>query len=296
MNKTKKKEPKISFEMIRLILPIDRILPIRKVDTTGRKFARYRSIVSSIPQTGVIEPLIVYPQKGTKDCYLLMDGHYRLAACRELGIAEVECLVTSEDESYTYNAKVNRLAPIQEQRMILKAIDSGVPIERIAAALNRKESEIRASLKITEGLCQEVVNLLKDKQVAPGTLRLLKRVVASRQIEIAELLTAANNYTMPYAEALVLGTPKEKLVDKAIPKSRKIKPEDLHRMEEEMESLQKEYKVCEQTFAGNMLQLTLFRGFLKKLLANARIERFLKNRHADLHQELAEIASSEAIC
>ncbi|MCW1924253.1 ParB N-terminal domain-containing protein [Luteolibacter arcticus] len=296
MSDTKKIEAKVAFGMSRLMLPLDRILPIRQVDTTGKKFARYRSIVRSIPETGIIEPLVVYPQKAAKGSYILLDGHYRLAACRELGIAEVECIVASDDESYTYNAKVNRLAPIQEQRMILKAIKSGVPVERIAAALNRNEGDIRASLKITDGLCQEVVNLLKDKQLAPGTLKLLKRVVASRQIEIAELLTAANNYTKPYAEALVLGTPKEKLVDKSAPKPRKIKPQELHRMEVEMESLQKEYKVCEQTFAGNMLQLTLFRGFLKKLLANPKVERFLKNRHAGLHQELSEIAASETIC
>ncbi|HWL54350.1 MAG TPA: plasmid partitioning protein RepB C-terminal domain-containing protein [Chthoniobacteraceae bacterium] len=294
-SKNKPKEPKIAFGMNRLILPINRILPIRQIDATGKKFSRYRAIVTSIPETGLIEPLIVYPQKGVKDFYLLMDGHYRFAACRELGITEVECLIASEDESYTYNAKVNRLAPIQEQRMILKAIEGGVPVARIAAALHRDEAHIRASMRITEGLCREVVNVLKDKQVSRGTLNLLKRVITSRQIEIVDLLSGAGNYTKPYVEALVMATPREKLVGKAIPRNRKIRPEELHRMEVEMDSLQKEYKVCEQTFAGSMLQLTLFRGFLKKLLANTRIVRFLKARHADLYQELAEIASCETI-
>jgi|APTNR8051073442_1049403.scaffolds.fasta_scaffold28034_2 ParB/RepB/Spo0J family partition protein len=292
----KKNQPKLAFGTTRLRVPIDHILPIRKVDTTGKKFSRYRSIVRSIPETGIIEPLMVYPQKDSPGFYLLMDGHYRLAACRELGIAEVECLVADEDESYTYNSKVNRLAPIQEQRMIRRAIDSGVPVERIAAALNRNEAEIRESIRLTDGLCSEVVNLLKEKQIAPGTLRLLKKVVPSRQIEIAELLTAANNFTKPYAEALVLGTPKDKLVNGSVPKSKTLKPQELHRLEVEVEAIQKEYKVCEQSFAEHMMQLTLFRGFLKKLLANARIERFLNNRHPDLHQELAEIAASEAIC
>jgi hypothetical protein len=34
-----------------------------------------------------------------------------------------------------------------------------------------------------------------------------------RQIEIAELMVSANNYSKGYAEALLLGTPKDMLVE-----------------------------------------------------------------------------------
>lgn len=180
--------------------------------------------------------------------------------------------------------------------MILKAIENGVSIKKIAAALDLDEKEIRAKLKVTDGLCQKAVDMLKEKQITPDSLRLLRRVVASRQVEIAELLVAANNYTKPYIEALILGTPKDKFNGSKLPMSRKVKPHDIQRMEVEMEALEKEYKICEQTFAGNMLQLTLFRGFLKKLLANPKIDRFLKRRYSNLLQELVEIAASEAIC
>ena len=46
------------------------------------------------------------------------------------------CLVSTDDEAFTYNKRVNRIAIIQEHRMILKAIERGVPEERIAKALN----------------------------------------------------------------------------------------------------------------------------------------------------------------
>ena len=43
-----------------------------------------------------------------------MDGHLRYYALKELGITEVDCIVSHEDESFTYNARINRVFPIQE--------------------------------------------------------------------------------------------------------------------------------------------------------------------------------------
>ncbi len=295
MTALKAKDPKIAFSPAKLTVAIANILPIRAVNTSAKKMTRYRAIVSSIKEVGLIEPIMVYPQKGAKGFYLIMDGHYRWAACKELGITEVDCLVALDDESYIYNAKVNRLAPIQEQKMILKAIENGVPLERIAAALNIKESDIRAKTRVTDGLCQEVVDALKDKQIAPDSLRLMRKVVASRQMEIAGLLSAANNYSKPYVEALILSTPKEKFMAAKQAVSHKVKPHELHQMECEMEALEKQYRLCEQKLANDMLNLTLFRGFVKALLANARIERFLKRKYGALQKELAETAASEAI-
>jgi ParB/RepB/Spo0J family partition protein len=296
MNKELTNSAKIAFDTDSLVLRLEQLLPIRQVDKSGHRFARYESIVTSIRDIGLIEPLMVFPNKGEKGKYLIMDGHSRLLACQEIGITEVACLVALDDESYSYNAKVNRLAPIQEQRMIAKAIENGVPIAKIASALNLREKDIRARMRVTVGLCQEVINMLKDKQVPPPALRLLRKVVKSRQIEIAELLNAANNYSRPYIEAMVFGTAKEKMISKHLPNTRKVKAEDLERMQGEMDSLTKEYKMCEQEFAANMMHLTLFRAFLKKVLSNPKVDRFLNNRHRDLHRELSEIAASEVVC
>lgn len=100
--------PKISFGKERLRLPLDKILPVRVIKDPEKSVSRYQSIVSSIRDIGVIEPLMVYPQKGNEGCYLLMDGHLRLHALRELGIPEVDCLVTFDDESFTYNEEDQR--------------------------------------------------------------------------------------------------------------------------------------------------------------------------------------------
>jgi hypothetical protein len=61
-------------------------------------------------------------------------------ALRELSIDEVQCLAATDDESYTYNSRINRLSTIQEHYMIRRAIQRGVAPERLAKAL-------RATLK-----------------------------------------------------------------------------------------------------------------------------------------------------
>lgn len=289
--------PKIGFGKERITLPLDKILPIRPVKDPDKSVSRYKSIVSSIREIGVIEPLMVFPQKkGTEGFYLLMDGHLRLHALRELGISEVDCLVADDDESFTYNARVSRLSPIQEHSMITKAVKDGVPPERIAAALHKNMKNIKERLNMLNGIGPETVELLKDKQMGQGTLQILRRVKSIRQIEIAELMVSANNYSKGYAEALLLGTPKDMLVDPAAPRVRtRISREELARMEMEMETLERDYKFAEDRYSENMLNLTVLLGYVRKLLGNPKVERFLGKRHAEMLVEFERIAAAEGV-
>ena len=289
--------PKIGFGTKRIVLALDRILPVRVIKDPDKTVSRYQTIVSSIREIGVIEPLMVYPQqKGTEGFYLLMDGHLRLHALRELGISEIACLVAIEDESFTYNARISRLSPIQEHSMIVKAVKDGVPAERIAAALHKNMKDIKNRLNLLNGICPEAVDILKDKQIGQSTLQILRRVKPMRQIEIAELMVSANNYSKGYAEALLLGTPKDMLVDPAAPRVRmRVSREDLARMEMEMETLERDYKAAEDQYAENMLNLTVLLGYVRKLLGNAKIEKFLSTRHAEMLVEFERIAASEGV-
>ena len=83
--------------------------------------------------------------------YLLLDGHLRIDVLKDMGQTDVTCLVSTDDEAFTYNKRVNRLAMIQEHKMILKAIERGVPEERIAKALNVDVQSIRAKAAASGG-------------------------------------------------------------------------------------------------------------------------------------------------
>src|ERR1019366_6333372 len=149
---------KIGFELRKIVVPLSDILPVRRVNDPQSNIKRYRTIRASIKEVGLIEPLVVYPQKGAPGKYLLLDGHLRHYALKDLG---------------------------------------------------RTEADVKASMTLLDGINEEAADLLKDKAVSPKAIRLMRKVSGVRQIEIAELMVSAGNYTKGYAEALVLGTPKD---------------------------------------------------------------------------------------
>jgi hypothetical protein len=287
---------KIGFEMRKVRLPLSAILPVRQVKDPEKNIRRYQTIRSSIKEVGLVEPLMVYPQKGSAETYLLLDGHLRYFALKELGETEAECLIANDDESFTYNARISRLAPIQEHKMIVKAVRNGVKPERIAATLNLPVRQVRASMKLLDGIHEEAVDLLKDKAICPKAIRLLKQVGCVWQIEIAELMVSANNYTAGYAEALVLGTPRDQLAQPEKPKVKEgLTPEQIGKLEQEMESLERDLKAVEETYGENMLNLTCARGFIKKLLDNAKVVRFLNTNYPDILPEFEAIAVADTL-
>ena len=287
---------KIGFEMRRVQIALADILPVRQVRDPQDNIKRYRTIRASIREVGLIEPLVVYPQKGSAGKYLLLDGHLRHYALKDLGKTEAECIIASDDESFTYNARVNRLNPIAEHKMIMKAVQNGVKPEKIAAALNLSEADVKASMTLLDGINEEAADLLKDKAISPKAIRLMRKVCGVRQIEIAELMVSAGNYTKGYAEALVLGTPKDQLVNPEEPKQKKgMTREEIGKLEAEMETLERDLKAVERTYGDNMLNLTLARGYVKKLLDNAKVVRFLNGNYGDILSEFETLAAAEGV-
>ena len=289
-------DAKVGFEMRKVRLSLTVILPVRQLKDPQKHICRYQKILPSIKEVGLVEPLVVHPQKGGAGTYLLLDGHLRYFALKELGETEADCIIANDDESFTYNARVSRLAPIQEHKMIVKAVRNGVRPERIAATLNIPVKTVRASMKLLDGIHEAAVDLLKDKAISPKAIHLLKQVSCVRQIEISELMVSANNFTAGYAEALVLGTPKDQLAHPGKPKIKEgLSAEEIGKMEQEMESLEHDLKAVEESYGENMLNLTLARGYIRKLIDNAKVVRFLNGNHPDIFSEFESIATAETV-
>ena len=117
-----------------------------------------------------------------------------------------------------------------------------------------------------------------------------------RQIEVAELLIATGNFYKPYVKALVAATPPEMLLD---PEKHKVveglTPEQVTKMEKEMEALQRDLRHVEDSHGNQVLNLVLARGYLGKLLGNARIARYLGQRHGDILRELQTISEGSSL-
>ncbi len=83
------------------------ILATLLATATVMRRASLRSLLlltTALRNVGVIEPLAVYPEKGSDGSpyYILLDGHLRLHALKEIGATSTICLVSTDDEGFTY--------------------------------------------------------------------------------------------------------------------------------------------------------------------------------------------------
>ena len=286
---------RMGFEERTLSIRLADIQPLKLVSEELKRSAKYRQIAASIGEIGLVEPPVVARSRENQGKYLLLDGHLRLEVLRERGLLEIECLVSTEDEAFTYNKRVNRIAIIQEHRMILKAVENGVSEARIAKALNVDVASIRRRRKLLDGICAEAVELLKERHLTLNTFSELRKLGAIRQIEVAELMIAMNNFSNSYMRSLVAATPKNQLAAGYTPRTPKgLSDEQLTLMERESASLAREFKVAEQTYGADHLDLVLAVGYLSKLLRNGKVVGYLAKHFQELLFEFQRITESEA--
>lgn len=274
-------------------IPLDRILPTRLTGKNAAQTAKFQVILSSIRELGIIEPLVVYPEKsgnGKSGYYLLLDGHLRLEALKQLGGTEAICLLSTDDEGFTYNRQINRLSAVQEHRMILAAVNRGVPPERIAKVLNVNVDRIRERQHLLEGIAPEVVEMFKDRMVGHKVFSILRKMKPLRQIETAEMMIASDRFSASYAEMILIATRPELLIDARKPKKAdRLAPEDIARMERELEKLHDDYRAVEDSIGETMLVLVVAKGHVAKLLRNATIADYLSRYHGDLLEGLRSV-------
>jgi len=284
----------LAFQTQGIILPVTNILPVKQIKASIKSTQKYQQILASIREIGVVEELAVFPQKDGS--YLLLDGHVRLEALKQIGETHVRCLVATDDETYTYNKRVNRMATIQEHVMILKAIRSGVSEDRIAKVLRVDVGSIRQKRDLLNGICKEASEILKNKHVALGVFAILRKMKPMRQIEVADLLVATGNFSVPYTKALFAATQPDMLVEPDKHKTIKnLTPEQIAKMEKEMEVLQRDLKLIEESHGNQVLNLVLARGYITKLFGNARVARYLDQHHHEISGELQAISQSDSL-
>ncbi|PSJ36372.1 plasmid partitioning protein RepB C-terminal domain-containing protein [Allosphingosinicella deserti] len=283
----------LGFEQSSVRVPIDAIRPLRKVSDRTRRSATYRQIAASIAEVGIVEPPAVIRDAQDRDLYHLLDGHVRVAILREQGETEVTCLIAVDDEAFTYNKRISRVATIQEHKMILKAIAKGVPEERLARALNVNIAHIRAKQKMLIGICPEVVDLLRDRHVPINVFRELRFMRTVRQIEAAQAMITMNRYSLAYAKSLLAATPADQMVEGKKRRRRGLSRAQIETVRRETCNLDRELRLVEQDYGVDQLDLVLATGFVTRLLGNVRVVRHLAHHHSDILAEFQKIAEAQ---
>ena len=272
----------LGFDLETWQIPLDELLPSKKVPDGVMTTRKYRQIVSSIREIGLIEPLSVIRPDPNQAGFLVLDGNLRVLALKELGQDAAPCLIARDFETYTYNHRINRLSTVQEHYMLRRAIDKGVSRERLARAFNANLSTINSRINLLHGICPQAVELLQDHQFTPDVTRHLRKMKAARQVEAVELMIAANTITAVHADALLKATPPEQRADYAPPAPDEPKGDPLEqivKLEREMNQVQEKYKHAEESYGTELLNLVVAKGYLGKLLANEAVRSYVA-RHA----------------
>jgi len=101
----------LGFDLKTWQIPLDQLMPSKKVPDGVMTTRKFKQIVSSIREIGLIEPLSVIRPDPGKPAFLLLDGNLRVLALKELGQDTAPCLIAKDFETYTYNHRINRHLP-----------------------------------------------------------------------------------------------------------------------------------------------------------------------------------------
>ena len=169
-------------------------------------------------------------------------------------------------------------------------MERGVSAERLGKALGLSPQTIKQKFRLLNGICAEAISLLGDTDCPANVFNLLRQMKPLRQIEAAELMIGNKNLSVLLAKALLAATPSDQL---AVPRKNQpdqISAESIARLERELAALQMQIKTVEEDYGPDVLHLTVIKGYLTKLLANAAVVRWLARHQPEFLKEFQSIA------
>jgi hypothetical protein len=113
---------------------------------------------------------------------------------------------------------------------------------------------------------------------------------------MAELMVSANNFTTPYTRALLATTPRALLLDPDGDKALEtVRPEDLARMERDMQVLEKKHREVREKYGEHLLVLVVGVRYLSRLLDNARVVRHLSTHYPEYLAEFQKMVEATGL-
>jgi hypothetical protein len=257
-----------------LDVPLAKLKPLRERAVNKREYDR---IAASIRAIGLIEPLVVYPESGQ---FLILDGVQRFRVLQELGIPLAPCLVGKRREAFTANRMVNRVSPVQENRMIEKSLEE-LDEDSIASALGITHLTHRIKRTLLKRLHPDVAAAFDHEKITRACAEELTLVKPARQKEILTIMESYKDFTIAFVRSHILKTPptqREQRRRKHDPWDKNAqKKHDLIKQLEEAEQRHDFYSHLYKQYTIDLLRLAIF---ARSLLTNLRVRSYLDQHFA----------------
>lgn len=91
-----------AFESDTVQLALDVLRTHRPLVAGATRCKKFLQILASVATVGLVEPLVVMPERDVEGRYVVLDGRLRLEALRRLGKQSAICLLATKHETYTY--------------------------------------------------------------------------------------------------------------------------------------------------------------------------------------------------
>ncbi|MGH9770098.1 MAG: ParB/RepB/Spo0J family partition protein [Candidatus Acidiferrales bacterium] len=112
-------------------------------------------LAESIREVGLIQPLVV---RRVKERYEVIAGHRRLLACRELGLPQIDCLITGDSEETDVTAQRLHenlvrvdMSAVEEALVYAEAFEKLGDLEKVARLAHRSLAVVEDRLALLSG-------------------------------------------------------------------------------------------------------------------------------------------------
>ena len=269
-----------------LDIPIVKLVPRTERVVSAKYLKR---IEASMRAVGMLDPFVVFPQG---DSYEILDGCLRYRILLEMGVETVPCLIRDQREAFTCHKMVNHISASQEMKMIRKSLEE-LDEKTIASALGMVGIAHRLNLNLLNKLDPTVVKAFDACKLNLLCAKEFAHVKPERQAEILKLMESCNDYSVTFARGMVLKTPVSKRTKSNGARSpwaqADEKKNDLLKTLREAEQQQDFYTGLYRQYTTNLLKLVIY---VRSMIANARIKKYLVERHPHLLEMFEQIIIS----
>ncbi|MDR3281576.1 MAG: ParB/RepB/Spo0J family partition protein [Endomicrobium sp.] len=151
-----------------LEIPIEKIQEDINQPRKDYNTSKITSLAKTIKEKGLIQPIIVKPQG---ENYLIIAGHRRFMACKELGKSHIACII--RNDSLT-ESNLKELAMIENlQRDDLTILEIAESIYYFKESKNMSQREISVITGYSEGNISKYISLysvIKDNLIEQGNI------------------------------------------------------------------------------------------------------------------------------